>query len=295
MLINIGSYNKTTTIKKYFKANPKITRIYVFYPEKFKPNIEIEGIDIEYIEYKDIIRYVYFYRLLQEIDNNSLLVFNEIMRTQNRYDLTYNCCHHYCNQTPHKIIFETYPFIDQPEDFMILLDLIDKNKYRGNQFSYEYLNEDWINIAPIHHTLETINLSLESKDINKYNKERDKLFDNIGMKDPDTIPRQLHVWAGQYKKKVINQEKQYVARNARFKNDNIKVYKDIKDNGDYTVIDFPHRRIDFNDFLKTTEIKNIKFINSGLKVDQYYINDLRDWINRLEDFYVEAGVYNQNR
>lgn len=289
IMIQIGPCNKEQLILDYIKSND-ISKIYLFYPNKFQIKFDIEGIEIEYIEWNDIIRYVYFYRLLQEIDHNSLLVFNEIMRTQNRYELTYNCLHHYCNQTSNKIVFESYPFIEDKEDFMILLDIINKNKWKGKNFDWDYLSQEKININPIHHTLTTIDLTPTSKEVEKYNKDRDKLFEDICLKDPDTIPRQLHVNAGKNKIKLIESDKQYVARNARFKRDNITTYNNLKEKREYICIDLPHRRIDFNDFLKSTGMAEIKFINSGLKVDQYYISELNEWINRLEEFYVKSGI-----
>lgn len=74
---------------------------------------------------------------------------------------------------------------------------------------------------------------------------------------------------------------------------NIKTYADIKygDREEYIVIDFPHRRIDFNDFLKKTRQKNIVFINSNFRVDLYYLTELERWLLMLEEFYDKASVY----
>ena len=56
------------------------------------------------------------------MDASYLLIINECLRTRKRSDLTYNCLHHYLNQTPHRLIFEYFPFVSDPNDFMILLD-----------------------------------------------------------------------------------------------------------------------------------------------------------------------------
>src|SRR5690554_5464799 len=126
--IGLNEEEKRHEVERYTQTHG-ITQVKVFYPDKFP--IDLGG---EHIEYKDIIEYKFFYRLLEEIDQDTLLVFNECLRTQKRSDLTYNCAHHYCNQTPHKIVFEHFPFIESKIDFMILLDFINKGKYKGKGF-----------------------------------------------------------------------------------------------------------------------------------------------------------------
>ncbi len=286
--IGLNDQEKQKEIDSYVEQNG-IDKLFVFYPEKFPLKLSSD-IDTEYYEYKDIIEYKPFYRLLEVIDKNSLLVFSECMRTQNRSDLTYNCAHHYCNQTPHKIVFEHFPFIEQKNDFMILLDFLNKGKYKGKAFDYAYLNEEDVMAKPLKYNVQTIDMQLTGKDFEKYEKKKEQLFDSLGNGDPDTIPRQLHIWAGNLKKDAISPNYHYVARNARFKMDNIKTYKDVESK-DYIVIDFPHRRLDFNDFLKNTGIGGICFINSGLKVDLYYIGELQKWIERLGEFYAQTSIY----
>lgn len=288
--IGLTLEEKQAEIDQYLKQN-EINKIFVFYPAMFPITFDVrEDLKIEYIEYKDIIEYKPFYHLLEVIDTKTLLIFNECLRTQNRSDLTYNCAHHYANQTGHKIVFEYFPFIEQNADFMILLDLQTPGKYKGRSFDYQYLQEEDIKANPQHITLETIDLSLSAADIKKYEKKKEQLFDNLGNSEPDTIPRQLHVWAGNLKKSIIDPKLNYVARNARFKLDNVTTYKNIEAK-EYILIDIPHRRIDFNDFLKRTDMQHIYFINSKLKVDLYYISELEHWIERLGEFYAKASLY----
>lgn len=286
--IGLTNTEKQEVIKQYLQQH-NIAKVIVFYPEVFPLTIET-NIETRYVEYKDIIMYKVFYPLLEIIDEKTLLVFNECMRTQNRSELTYNCAHHYCNQTPHKIVFEYFPFIEQPQDFMILLDFINKGKYKGKSFSYDFIHDENVKIKPAYYTVQTIEVPITDKDRANYEKEKEKLFDNLGMKDPDTIPRQLHIWAGNLKKKYIEAQNMYVARNKRFNLPNVITYKDAT-RGDYIVIDFPHNRIDFNDFLKKTGMKHIIFLNTGLKVDLYYLNELKAWIERLGEFYAKTGVH----
>jgi hypothetical protein len=286
--IGLNIDEKQLTINNYLQKY-KIRKVFVFNPTKFSLPTKLD-VPVEYIKYDDIIMYKFFYRLLEEIDNNTLLVFNECLRTQKRSDLTYNCAHHYCDQTNHKIVFEYLPFIETNADFMILLDFINKGKYKSKSFDYHFLQDEDIKAKPVKFILEAVDMLITANDVKKYENKKEQLFDNLGNSDPDIIPRQLHVWAGNLKKYMIDLKIKYVARNDRFKLPNVTAYKNII-SCDYDIIDFPHRRIDFNDFLKITSIKNIKFINSGLKVDLYYINELNAWIKRLGEFYAKTSIY----
>lgn len=283
--VGLSAEEKLNVIREYMLSH-SIEKVKLFYPEKFP----LDFPEAEHIEYADIIMYKFFYRLLEEIDNTVLLVFNECMRTQNRSDLTYNCAHHYCNQTEHKIIFEHFPFIDDDQNFMILLDMQNKGRYKGKSFNSQFLRDEDTIVKPVKFSLEIIDVAISNKDREKYEAKKEQLFSELGTGDPDTIPRQLHIWAGNLKKKDIGPFLHYVARNDRFKLPEVTTYKAITRN-DYIIIDFPHRRIDFNDFLKTTGITTIKFLSTDLKVDRYYINKLQSWIDRLEALYAQASIY----
>src|SRR5690625_2453550 len=121
--IGFSSQEKQDVIDRYLITHPNIRKVFVYYWTRFQSEFRVpDGVEREEIQYKYIIEYPFFYRLVEEIDNDCLLVFDELLRTQNRSDLTYNCAHHYANQTEHKIVFERFPFIERPVDFMILLD-----------------------------------------------------------------------------------------------------------------------------------------------------------------------------
>ncbi len=287
--IGLNSREKQRIVDTYVEEHG-IRKIFCFYFKKFPLNIRTDT-DIEHIEYADIIMYKYFYRLLEEIDDSCLLVFNECLRTQNRSDLTYNCAHHYCNQTPHKIVFEHFPFIEGKQDFMILLDLINKGKYKGKSFDYLYLQQEDVQIKPFHVRLSNIPVETTDKDLERYENKRDSLFDNLGEKDPDTIPRNLQLLAGDIKKKAIDPDKLYVARNQRFKLDNVKSYQNITKPGKYIVIDTHYRRLDFNDFLKITKNSRIKYLCTTLPIDTFIVSDFMEWKARLDAIYAQASIY----
>jgi hypothetical protein len=78
---------KHSIIQNYCTSN-NIKKVVVLTPPKLGIGL-VGGIEsIETVKYEDIIMYKYFYRLLQEIDGQCLIVVNECMRTQNRHDLT---------------------------------------------------------------------------------------------------------------------------------------------------------------------------------------------------------------
>jgi hypothetical protein len=283
--IGLNSEEKQRVIDGY----AGIERIYVFYPDEFPLPVKT-ALKIEHVRYTDIIMYEYFYRLLEEIDSKTLLVFNECLRTQNRNDLTYNCAHHYANQTMNVIVFEHFPFIEDVNDFMILLDLQSPGKYKGHSFGWSILKEEDIQAKPQHFSFNTIDLKLTLFDLEKYEAKKKQLFDNLGNADPDTIPRNLHVFAGNFKKSAIVPSQQYVARNDRYKLPNVCTYRNAGA-GSRIILDYPHRRLDFNDFLKVAGLEDILFVNSGLKVDMYYINELKAWLERLEEFYAQTSLY----
>ena len=265
-----------------------IKSIYVFYPEKFPlPYPEAA----RHVEYSEIIMYRTFYPLLEEIGPDSLLVFNEIMRTQNRSELTYNCAHHYCNQTPHKLVFQHFPFVEDRNDFMILLDLLDKVRFKGRPFDYALLHSEPVKVLPTRIKLKPINVEISSKDQQRYEIKRDKLFADLGEKDPDTVPRALQLFAGDLKKTAIEEGKLYVARNKRFKRDNVLSYDDISKRGDYTLIDTHWRRINMNDFLQVSGMTRVPYLSTVLPIDTHISNEFVKWTARLEAFYAQASLY----
>ena len=276
-------------IDNYLKEND-IKKVYCFYYKAFPAKYNTEC-DIEYIEYADIEMYKFFYRLLEEIDENSLIIIDECMRAQNRSELIYNCAHHYLNQTPHKIIFEYFPIIESKDDFMILLDFENKGKYKGKSFDYIFLQQEDIMVNPFRISLKTIPVVVTDKNREIYEKKKERLFDCLGQKDPNTIPRNLQIFAGDLKRPVIEPEKLYVARNKRFNMDNVLTYTDINKKGDYIILDMHYRRLNFNDYLKVSLCNKINYVCTTLPIDNVILNDFMQWKARLDAIYAQANLY----
>lgn len=287
--IGLSHRQKQKEINAYL-AKHNIKKIFCFYFKKFPVKYKVDC-EIEYIEYADIEMYKYFYRLLEEIDGSGLIIMDGCMRTQNRSELIYNCAHHYLGQTPHRIVFEYFPIIDTKDDFMILLDFENKGKYKGKSFDYIYLQQEDIKIRPRKVKLVPVNVEITKKDTERYEKKKEQLFDNLGDKDPDTIPRNLQILAGDIKRKAINDTGLYVARNQRFKLENVKSYQDITAQGSYTIIDTHYRRLNMNDFLKITGMNRIEYLCTTLSIDTVIINEFVEWKARLDAIYAQASVY----
>ena len=282
---------KQSEIKEYVKTHD-VKSVIVFSPEKFEMALpDLGDVPIRQIEYKEVIMYRTFYPLLEEIGENHLLIVNEFMRTNNRSDLTYNCLRHYLNQCGYQMVFEYFPFINDPSDFMILLDFDTKSKHKGFGFDKDFLLEEDIRCQNQCLTLNIDTIDLPAGAAEEYEKKRNSLFESIGNRDPDVIPRELHVFTGKWKKDGIRPELQYVARNLRYKLPNVTTYPHVVAGQNYILLDWQHRRLQMNDFLRVTKQTELTYVSTGLSIDDVYINAFNEWLGRLEEFYAEAGIY----
>ena len=289
-MIKLGLTNeqKLSVIDSYRRENA-IAHTIVFSPTMFT----LPG-DWEQYTWEDAIRYKVFYPLLERINDGYLVVVNEMLRNKNRSELTYNCMHHYLNQTPHKIVFQWLPIIDDPANFMILADMDKPGRFKGRGLDDSVLED--IDISGYDRRPDNFVswIHVSKQTLCAYEKKRDGLFDNLGSKDPDTIPRQLHLWTGTYKKPYLEPDQFYVARNQRFNLPNVTTYKDA-DRQNMTSVDLPHRRIELNDYLYRTESNLITFMATDLKVDQYYANELIEWDTKAGDLIAKTGIRPEGR
>lgn len=283
----IGEWDKQKIISHYIEHND-IQFVVVVYSERLgKPEYNIP-IKHEYIEWHQTIMYKNYYRLLQQVTKKALIVCDNILINQNRYQLEYNCINNFINQTPHRLVFNYLPFIEDENDFMILLDFYNKNLYKGEPFRWEYLKDANVRIKPVHLEFEFIDIPVTDKDKAQYQKKRDTLFDEIKLKDPDTIPRNLAITAGDIRKQYMSKDKSYTARNMRCKSHRMTTYKENELN---TIFDFPTKRLELIDLLVLTKSTTIKVLTSELSIDKYYKTDYLAWKERLESFYDKATLF----
>lgn len=240
----------------------------------------------EWVDYPQIIKYRWFYRLLQEINHDTLVVVNECLRTQNRSDLTYNCIRHYLQQTRHQIVFQYLPQIDRFADFMTLVDWDTRSRWKGQSFSVSMLDglEVRVNRVPLVWREQCVQVSDAVRD--EYQRTRDKLFAGIGSKDPHTIPRNLYLVTGRAKWQAIDQSGFFVGRNNRFKLPRMATYGDVEVGSvPRVVFEFSHNFIEFADYLAISEQTEIVALTTPLRCDQWYWSRYQDWWGRIQDAY----------
>lgn len=283
-MIYIGySDREKQSIISQYEIEHSITKLVVLYPA-FSP-LPIEHADA--IEYAEIIMYRSFYRLLQEINEQTLVVVNECLRTQNRYDLTYNCIRTFLNQTHHQLVFQQLPQIDAVEDFMILFDFVTRSQWKRESFNAKLVRQRAkVSVNPLTLNFTPIPVSTSEKTRQKYESEKQKLFDSLADKDPHTLPRNLYLIGGTDKAKLIDPVKYYVARNQRLKMPNITTYDDARpEDAPYTVVELPHRFIDFSDFIKRTGQTKFDVLTADIKVDGWYLERYHSWKERINATY----------
>lgn len=282
----IGEWDKQKILSHYIENNG-IEFVLVIYSERLhQPRYSIP-VKHEYIEWHQTIMYKNYYRLLQTINRDALIVCDNILVNQNRYQLEYNCINNYINQTPHRLVFNHLPFIEDEKDFMILLDFYNKNLYKGEPFRWQYLEDVNLRIKPVHLEFEFVELLTTEKDRAAYQKKRDALFDGIGLGDPDTIPRRLAITAGDIRRQYISRDDAYTARNMRCKGYSMTTYKEDEL---HTIFDFPAKRLELIQLLTLTGQKQITALTSDLSIDRYYRGDYIAWRDRLEAFYDKAAI-----
>lgn len=258
-----------------------IRKVYFFTPRHFDFDY---GCDGESVMYDEIILYKVFYKLLKEIDSKSLIVINECLRTQNRSDLTYNCLRQYLNQTNHQIIFQYLPQIDEVDDFMILLDFDTKTRYKIQPFRKEMINSIDLVVKQINVSFNSVPVQTNIQTKAEYEKKKQNLFDNIGLRDPHTIPRNLYLIGGKDKVKTIDSNKVYIGRNNRFKLENLKTYSDQLFEK-RIIFELPHNFINFSDYLYLSQSGVSEVLTTELKVDKWYFSRYEEWAKRIKNGY----------
>ena len=287
----IGEWDRQKVINHYIEHND-VKKVLVIHSERLFTRYEIP-VPHEFIEYSQTIMYKNYYRLLQWIDKYTLIVSDNIMLTRNRYQLEYNCINNYMNQTPHRLVFSYLPFIEEKQDFMILLDMYNKNKYKNEAFTWDYVQEVKTFIKPVHFTFSFIDVPIKEKEQARYEAKKEKLFAEIGLSDPNTIPRNLALLSGDFRmarmieNALLYGAKKFTCRNQRFKKANTSTYKEDELN---TIIDFPVKRLELIQLLMATKQTEIEVVTSSLSVDVWQKKDALEWVQRLEDFYATADI-----
>jgi hypothetical protein len=202
------------------------------------------------------------------------------------------------NQTKHQLVFQQLPLIDSREDFMILFDMDTHSRWKRQPFDAAMIREQtqvFVHPLPIGFTRIGVPTAPATK--KKYERERERLFTNLGSKDPHTVPRNLYLLGGRDKLAYIQAGRQpslfetfstrgpYVARNKRLGHPDIVPYHEVQTETAYTILEFPHRFIDFCDFVRRTNQAQSTVLVADLKVEEWYYRRYADWSERIHAVY----------
>jgi hypothetical protein len=282
-MIRLGLRNaaKHEIVADYARRE-QISKIVTFSPPRFRLGLD-PGCPWEQVDWDEVIMYRTFYRLLQEIDSTTLLVINECLRTPNRAELTYNCLRNYLTRTEHQIVFNCFPAIESPNDFMILADLDTRSRWRRSKLSEagEMFDVEFADVAP---AVTAIEIETDAKTRAQYAKKKRSLIDGIGSKDPHTIPRQLHLLAGKHKaREAGDRGGLWVGRNARLKVDEFATYGEATE--PRQVLEFCHSYREWSDYLTASGALEVPALVSDLKVDRWYLERFQTWTEMQRDAY----------
>lgn len=279
----IGNWNTQKIISHYIENN-EVKKVLVIYTKGLYQKYDI-SIDHKYIEMHEVKDHKIHYALLQYVNRYTLIVLDNLLISQQRYIDEYNCIANFTNQTPHRLVFNYLPFIEDKDDFMILLDFYNRVKYKGERFDYNLFADFKYFIKPVDIKLNFIDVSISAADKMEYEHRRDKLFSEIGLRDPRIIPNDLSELCGDFKYKGVDYP-QLTSRNRRYKN--LTTYKDGVVN---TILDLPVKRKDFVELITKTKETNINILTSNLSMDRWYKQDYLKWVERLKEFYDKADFF----
>lgn len=188
-MIYLGEQDKQSIIQNAMKTCDSVFLI-------GKP---IEWLECDYVAYKDTILYKNYYDLQARITDKSLVIFNEVMVSTNRYLLNYNCMRKYVLARPKRLIFQYYPIKKAKEDFMILYDLDSDSPYLKQRYDDVKLRAK---VGDMDFNWNKTDIVLTDKEIEGYYREKKKIIENV-KDDPDIIPRRLLKYSEKLNEKHI--------------------------------------------------------------------------------------------
>ena len=282
------------TIQAYM-AEHGITKVYLISPARFvlpgwetewtTPETEPGGQPGAYTDWPSVQKYRYYYRLLQEIDHNTLLVLNEPLRTQDRHCLDYNCVRQYLQQTRHVQIFLTLPIIAEPDDFMVPIDWCTRSRWKRETFDPAMLSEVQVRGRAVLPTFERVDVVCTPATHRRYAALRERLFAEIREnidKDPHVLPRNLAQVSGADKAATLGGAEPYLARNQRL-GGAVATFADVASPGRRAVLELPHNFGQYIDALTVTGAPDVRLLVGDTKADRWYADRYDAWAGRVRD------------
>lgn len=293
ILVGFDAASVQSEVVRYVGAHP-IRRVVVIATERFAPSWEMP-VAHEVVPWSEVQKYRTFYRLLQEIDGDTLVVVFEGLRSQDRQSLDANCVRHYLRKTPHRIIAQRLPIIDALDDVMVLVDWSNDSRWKRERARPELLRDVECQVRPIDLRFEVIAVETTPKERDAYAREKRALIDGIGLRDPHTIPRNLALLGGKAKARWARAwgdaaddapPRRYLGRNTRLGLSPFDTYEAARaGEGPYTVVEFCHRTLDFCDAVTATGQSRFDVLVTDLKVDAWYFDRFTAWAGRVRDAY----------
>lgn len=266
---------KHDLITSYLNEND-IDKIYLITNNEFEFSYD----NLEIVKYKDIIEYAYYYRLIEDTTRKTLFILNDIHKSINRNNLSYNCIRTFLNNTKHKIIFNFFPIIYERNDFCSLIDFETQTKFK-------YLKFDEINkkVLKTHCNKINITLTIEIIEVSNtvkqdYEKYKEKMFNELGDKDAHTLPRNMQLFTSKIK---ANTNKTVIGRTKR----NNVVSFESNPTENLHIIDLPYNISNLLKYIQDSNSYNLNIITTNLKVDLWFLKRVEDFISELN------YVYNQ--
>ncbi len=290
ILLGLDAAAKAGEVARYVAAHA-IRRVFVLSPTKFRFPLALDGgPPVEWFGFDgsgtapEIVQYTVYYRLLQEIDRDTLVVVNECLRAQNRYELAYNCTRLFLQQTPHALICQYLPLIDTLEDFAVLFDFETRSRWKRHKLTPALLGQAEVRVDVPRLDLRPVEVPTDDALRAAYAREKRKLIDGIGPRDPHTIPRNLYLMSGKARLGRVEPGRHYVGRNNRFKIPTLVTFDaDAFPRRDYVVFELPHDFIRLADFLALSRQTEVDVLVADLKVDRWYLTRYMDWARRVDE------------
>lgn len=285
--LGLSPAQKQVEIERYAETHG-IARIVVLSPPALSFSVQAGDIPIQQVAYAEIIEYATYYPLMQALDSHSLLVINECLRVQNRYDLTYNCIRNYVTQTPHRLIFQTLPIVSSREDIMVLHDWERGERYLREPFSENALEGIAIQGQRLPIRIEAQTVSAPAGMHDQYAALKTELASQLraSRKTPlEVLPRKL------YK----------VGRPARLaKSPSLPALSTFTQKGKSlgyglapalsTVVDLPLSFAEFNEYIARTSQHEFNVIGTDLKADQWFAGRYAAWQEELAHAYATTHL-----
>ena len=199
--IYIGECDKNAILSRFLDEN-NVGKIYIFGDTA---GIDIDSLSkrvpLEFFKYSDLIMYKYYYRLLQEVNKDALVVINECLRTSNRYDLTFNCIRRYLSNKPHRIIFNYLPIKENESDFATLYDFNRDNPFLKDK--YEWITDfSDVVVGDVKTHIEVTNIEVADEYCKAYEEEKERLFESE-IKNVNSIPVKMLSFSERVSKKYV--------------------------------------------------------------------------------------------